>query len=235
MVQRPRPDLRGGCAAMRIPTATGSRGWVTARGHPATRRQQGRPTSLVRCLRHPHLPDFPNCRYKARRAFSARACRLSGPGAASQRYTVAADTPSSPANRATQRPLRRRSRATHLPVGRMARGEAAACVRGATPGAAFLARAAPDAALRGRPADAVETGRSRALAAGGAWRSGADTAGRPVELDLGPGQVAVAGRLRLLRQVADDLRGRSSGGAGCRDRPAGAGARRGSPPAPAGS
>ena len=36
MVQRPRPDLRGGCAAMRIPTATGSRGWVTARGHPAS-------------------------------------------------------------------------------------------------------------------------------------------------------------------------------------------------------
>ena len=28
MVQRPRPDLRGGCAAMRIPTATGGRGAV---------------------------------------------------------------------------------------------------------------------------------------------------------------------------------------------------------------
>ena len=37
MVQRPRPDLRGGCAAMRIPTATGSRGWATARGHPASK------------------------------------------------------------------------------------------------------------------------------------------------------------------------------------------------------
>ena len=35
MVQRPCPDLRGGCAAMRIPTVTGSRGWATARGHPA--------------------------------------------------------------------------------------------------------------------------------------------------------------------------------------------------------
>ena len=29
MVQRPRPDLRGGCAAMRIPTVTGGRGSVT--------------------------------------------------------------------------------------------------------------------------------------------------------------------------------------------------------------
>ena len=36
MVQRPRPDLRGGCAAMRIPTATGGRGSATT---PPTRPQ----------------------------------------------------------------------------------------------------------------------------------------------------------------------------------------------------
>ena len=34
MVQRPRPDLRGGCAAMRIPTVTGGRGSATT---PPTR------------------------------------------------------------------------------------------------------------------------------------------------------------------------------------------------------
>ena len=34
MVQRPRPDLRGGCAVMRIPTATGGRGSATT---PPTR------------------------------------------------------------------------------------------------------------------------------------------------------------------------------------------------------
>ena len=41
MVQRPRPDLRGGCAAMRIPTVTITAGrksfWKRARsGSPAT-------------------------------------------------------------------------------------------------------------------------------------------------------------------------------------------------------
>ena len=47
MVQRPRPDLRGGRSnahsyrnsggygEIRIPTVTGSRGWATTRGHPA--------------------------------------------------------------------------------------------------------------------------------------------------------------------------------------------------------
>ena len=34
MVQRPRLDLRGGCAAMRIPTVTGGRGSVTTPPRP---------------------------------------------------------------------------------------------------------------------------------------------------------------------------------------------------------
>ena len=61
MVQRPRPDLRGGCAAMRIPTATGSRGWVTARGHPACYgRNAGCVTRARRCVRCVLWPrEFP--------------------------------------------------------------------------------------------------------------------------------------------------------------------------------
>ena len=35
MVQRPCPDLRGGCAAMRIPTATEGRGSVNDPSYPA--------------------------------------------------------------------------------------------------------------------------------------------------------------------------------------------------------
>ena len=35
MVQRPRPDLRGGCAAMRIPTATGGEGLGNDPSYPA--------------------------------------------------------------------------------------------------------------------------------------------------------------------------------------------------------
>ena len=56
MVQRPRPDLRGGCAAMRIPTVTGvKRRWRPLRGHRVGReyasdarihRLQGHKTAL---------------------------------------------------------------------------------------------------------------------------------------------------------------------------------------------
>ena len=41
MVQRPRPDLRGGCAAMRIPTVTG----VKRRDRPSSERRIGRSRS----------------------------------------------------------------------------------------------------------------------------------------------------------------------------------------------
>ena len=57
----------------------------------------------------------------------------------------------------------------------------------------------------------------------------------PVELDLGPGQVAVAGRLRLLRQVVDDRAVGLEAAQDVRADQAAAGARRGSPRAPAGS
>ena len=36
MVQRPRPDLRGGCAAMRIPTVTGFKRWDYPRSERPT-------------------------------------------------------------------------------------------------------------------------------------------------------------------------------------------------------
>src|SRR3989442_1387788 len=76
---------------------------------------------------------WPCCCCNVARAFSRRACRLSGPCVASQRYTVAGETPSCVANWATDSPCCRRSRATDLPVGRIFGGVpvatlAAACI-----------------------------------------------------------------------------------------------------------
>src|SRR5262245_3705273 len=79
--------------------------------------------------RHPHAspawrfyptPFLARC-CNAARASRRRACRLSGPGVISQRYTVVAETPSWAANWATESPCWRRSRATDLPVGRILR------------------------------------------------------------------------------------------------------------------
>src|SRR5262245_34340855 len=64
----------------------------------------------------------PRCCWKVARACSKRACRLSGPRVASQRYTVAGETPSWAANWATDSPCWLRSRATDLPVGRIVDG-----------------------------------------------------------------------------------------------------------------
>ena len=61
MVQRPRPDLRGGCAAMRIPTVTGvKRRWQPRSGarfaSSMTRNYAGSP---VRTNLHPTLFGTP--------------------------------------------------------------------------------------------------------------------------------------------------------------------------------
>src|SRR5215813_6450268 len=62
---------------------------------------------------------WPCCCCNVAKAFSRRACRLSGPCVTSQRYTVAGETPSCAANWATDSPCLLRSRATDLPVGRI--------------------------------------------------------------------------------------------------------------------
>src|SRR4029453_1498060 len=62
---------------------------------------------------------FLACCCSVARAFSRRACSVSGPWVASQRYTVAGETPSCAANWATDSPCCRRSRATDLPGGRI--------------------------------------------------------------------------------------------------------------------
>ena len=70
MVQRPRPDLRGGCAAMRIPTATEGRDSVTTpptrpatgAGHgilePNKRIQRGRRARAAAIRRKSRLDDY---------------------------------------------------------------------------------------------------------------------------------------------------------------------------------
>ena len=58
MVQRPCPDLRGGCAAMRIPTATGGEGLGNDPSYPAPSSSLGPQVSVrsvIGLLRNPRL------------------------------------------------------------------------------------------------------------------------------------------------------------------------------------
>src|SRR5215831_4263065 len=106
---------------------------------------------------------WPCCCCNVAKAFSRRACRLSGPCVTSQRYTVAGETPSCAANWATDSPCLLRSRATDLPVGRIfgvpVLTLAAACnvvVVGCGAGSQRLPlRAACGKRLAGRAAEAV--------------------------------------------------------------------------------